>query len=235
MVRRPADQSSVRSPRARVIEEQGLGWKSSFGSGKGAALDHERPRRRLDAEPDAVGQRLLRHALRLRVGARPRARRAPGSGCRRMRRERHMVPDAHDPSKRHAPMMTTADMSLRMDPIYEPISKRFHKNPDQFADAFARAWFKLTHRDMGPRSRYLGPDGAAGGSALAGSDPRGRPRARRRQGRRRAQGARCSPRGCPSPSWSRPRGPRRRPSAAPTSAAVRTARAFASRRRRTGR
>ena len=67
-----------------------------------------------------------------------------------------LVPDAHDPSKRHAPIMTTADMALRMDPIYGPISKRFHENPEQFADAFARAWFKLTHRDMGPMSRYLG-------------------------------------------------------------------------------
>jgi catalase-peroxidase len=69
----------------------------------------------------------------------------------------NLVPDAHDPAKRHAPMMTTADMALRMDPIYGPISKRFHENPDQFADAFARAWFKLTHRDMGPKVRYLGP------------------------------------------------------------------------------
>ena len=68
------------------------------------------------------------------------------------------VPDAHDPSKRHAPIMTTADLALRMDPIYGPIAKRFHENPDELADAFARAWFKLTHRDMGPRSRYLGPE-----------------------------------------------------------------------------
>jgi catalase-peroxidase len=70
----------------------------------------------------------------------------------------NLVPDAHDPNKRHAPIMTTADMAMRMDPIYGPISKRFHENPDQFADAFARAWFKLTHRDMGPKVRYLGPD-----------------------------------------------------------------------------
>jgi catalase-peroxidase len=69
-----------------------------------------------------------------------------------------LVPDAFDPTKRHAPMMSTADMAMRMDPIYEKISRRFHQNPDQFADAFARAWFKLTHRDMGPRSRYLGPE-----------------------------------------------------------------------------
>uniref|UniRef100_UPI0039EE281D peroxidase family protein n=1 Tax=Maridesulfovibrio sp. TaxID=2795000 RepID=UPI0039EE281D len=69
---------------------------------------------------------------------------------------RKTVPDAHDPGKTHAPMMTTADLSLRMDPIYAPIAKRFHENPEEFSDAFARAWFKLTHRDMGPRSRYLG-------------------------------------------------------------------------------
>lgn len=70
----------------------------------------------------------------------------------------HMIPDAHDPTKRHAPMMTTADLSLRMDPVYEPIARRFHHHPEQFANAFARAWFKLTHRDMGPRARYLGSE-----------------------------------------------------------------------------
>src|SRR6202023_1927779 len=67
------------------------------------------------------------------------------------------IPDAHDPSKRHTPSMLTTDLALRFDPAYEKISRRFHENPDQFADAFARAWFKLTHRDMGPRARYLGP------------------------------------------------------------------------------
>ncbi|HNR56918.1 MAG TPA: catalase-peroxidase, partial [Methanothrix sp.] len=72
--------------------------------------------------------------------------------------EEDMVVDAHDPSKRHRPMMTTADLSLRFDPIYEPIARRYLENPEEFADAFARAWFKLTHRDMGPRSRYLGPE-----------------------------------------------------------------------------
>ena len=70
----------------------------------------------------------------------------------------HLIPDAHNPSKKHPPMMTTADLSLRFDPIYEPISRKFHQDPDAFADAFARAWFKLTHRDMGPTSRYLGPE-----------------------------------------------------------------------------
>ena len=79
------------------------------------------------------------------------------------------VPDAHDPSKRHAPMMLTTDLALRMDPIYAPISKRFHEHPDQLADAFARAWYKLTHRDMGPRARYLGPEVPA--EALLWQDP----------------------------------------------------------------
>jgi catalase-peroxidase len=73
-------------------------------------------------------------------------------------KEEHMIPDAHDPSKKARPMMTTADLSLRFDPVYEPISRRFHKDPKAFADAFARAWFKLTHRDMGPKACYLGPE-----------------------------------------------------------------------------
>eukprot|EP01034_Spumella_vulgaris_P044331 gene44331-55131_t len=81
----------------------------------------------------------------------------------------HMIPDAHDPSKKHAPMMTTADLSLRFDPAYEKISRRFHQNPAEFADAFARAWFKLTHRDMGPRARYLGPEVPA--EVLVWQDP----------------------------------------------------------------
>jgi catalase-peroxidase len=72
--------------------------------------------------------------------------------------EEDMVVDAHDPSKKHRPMMTTADLSIRFDPIYEPIARRYLENPEEFADAFARAWFKLTHRDMGPRARYLGPE-----------------------------------------------------------------------------
>jgi catalase-peroxidase len=73
-------------------------------------------------------------------------------------KDEHMIPDAHDPTKKHRPMMTTADLSLRFDPVYEPISRRFHRDPQAFADAFARAWFKLTHRDMGPKARYLGPE-----------------------------------------------------------------------------
>jgi hypothetical protein len=91
------------------------------------------------------------------------------------------VPDAHDPSKRHAPAMLTTDLALRFDPAYEKISRRFLENPDQFADAFARAWFKLTHRDMGPRARYLGPRCRSRGADLAGPDPGRRPSADRRK------------------------------------------------------
>ena len=76
----------------------------------------------------------------------------------RRRRLRTRVPDAHDSSKKHAPTMLTTDLALKVDPIYGPISKRFHENPQEFADAFAKAWYKLTHRDMGPVSRYLGPE-----------------------------------------------------------------------------
>ncbi len=79
------------------------------------------------------------------------------SGPPRTPRRRDTVPDAHDPSKRHAPMMATTDIALIVDPVYKEISKRFFENPDQFADAFARAWYKLLHRDMGPVARYLGP------------------------------------------------------------------------------
>jgi len=144
-------------PEAASIEEQGLGWKSSFGSGKGGdtissglevtwtttptkwsnnffwnlfGYDWE-----LTKSPAGAHQWIPKH----------------GAGA-------DSVPDAHDSSKRHAPTMLTTDLALRFDPAYEKISRRFHENPDEFAEAFARAWFKLTHRDMGPRSRYLGPE-----------------------------------------------------------------------------
>ena len=126
------------------------------------------------------------------------------------------VPDAHDPSKKHAPMMLTTDLALREDPIYAPISKRFHENPDQLADAFAKAWYKLTHRDMGPRSRYLGPLVPAEPQLLEDPVPNvdheligDRISLNSRE--------RFSLRDCPFPSWSRPPGRRRQRSVAPTS------------------
>src|SRR6185369_16451350 len=108
---------------------------------QGRRRHNQRPRGSVDEQPDEVGQRLLREPVQLRVGA-----------------DDDTVPDAHDPSKRHAPTMLTTDLALRFDPIYEPISRRFFENPEQLADAFARAWFKLTHRDMGPIVRYRGPE-----------------------------------------------------------------------------
>ena len=98
------------------------------------------------------------------------------------------VPDAHDPSKRHAPMMLTSDLALKLDPIYAPISKHFHENIDEFAAAFGKAWYKLLHRDMGPITRFLGP-WVPERSALAGPGPGRRPRPDRRRRDRRAQGA----------------------------------------------
>ncbi len=144
-------------PEGAPIEAQGLGWKSSFGSGKGGDAITSGIEGAWTATPvtwdNSYFDTLFGYeweAMKSPAGAWQWAPKdGAGAGT---------VPDAHDPSKRHAPMMTTADMAMRMDPDYEPISRRFHENPDAFADAFARAWFKLTHRDMGPRVRYLGPE-----------------------------------------------------------------------------
>jgi catalase-peroxidase len=143
-------------PEGAPIEQMGLGWKSSFGTGVG---------------PDIIGSGLegiwtdtpvtwsntffdnlfgFEWELAKSPAGASQWKPKDGAGADR-------VPDAFDPSKKHAPTMLTTDLALRVDPIYEPISRRFHENPQEFADAFARAWFKLTHRDMGPRDRYLGP------------------------------------------------------------------------------
>ena len=144
-------------PEGCPVEHQGLGWKNAFGSGKGADAITSGLEGAWTNEPTQVGQRLLRQPVQLRVGADEEPRRCEAVDAEGRRRPPSTVPDAHDPSKRHAPMMLTTDLALKLDPIYAPISKRFHENPDQFADAFAKAWYKLLHRDMGPVSRYLGP------------------------------------------------------------------------------
>jgi catalase-peroxidase len=144
-------------PEAAGLEEQGLGWKSRHGSGKGR---------------DAIGSGLegawTPNPTRwdmgyfdMLFGYEWELTKSPAGAWQWTPKnvaDKDLAPDAEDPSKRVPTIMTTADMAMRMDPIYEPISRRFHKNPKEFADAFARAWFKLTHRDMGPRSRYLGPE-----------------------------------------------------------------------------
>ena len=149
-----------REPEGAAIEEQGLGWNNTFGSGKGddaitsgleviwttnpARWDNNFFENLFSYEWELTKSPAGAHQWR------PTDRSADNA-----------VPDAHNPSKRHAPMMLTTDLALRFDPIYEPISRRFYEHPDELADAFARAWYKLTHRDMGPVSRYLGPEVAA--------------------------------------------------------------------------
>ncbi|WP_420348196.1 catalase/peroxidase HPI [Pelagibius sp.] len=144
-------------PEGAGIEDQSLGWKSSFGSGKAGDAITSGIEGAWTPTPvtwdNSYFDTLFGYDWELVKSPAGAHQWAPKGGA-----GSDTVPDAHDSSKRHAPMMTTADMALRMDPIYEPISRHFHENPDKFADAFARAWFKLTHRDMGPRARYLGKE-----------------------------------------------------------------------------
>ena len=144
-------------PEAAGIEEQGLGWKSSFGSGKGGDTITSGIEGAWKANPTQWDMGYLKVLFKYEW----ELVKSPAGAQQWLAKdvaEEDMVVDAHDPSKKHRPMMTTADLSLRFDPIYEPISRRYLENPEEFADAFARAWFKLTHRDMGPRSRYLGAE-----------------------------------------------------------------------------
>jgi catalase-peroxidase len=142
-------------PEGAGIEEQGLGWKSDFGSGKGDDTISSGIEGAWTPKPTQWDNGYFD----MLFGYDWDVEKSPSGAFQWVPvnpDEKDLAPAAHDPSKRVKTMMTTADMALRMDPIYEPISRRFHKNPEEFADAFARAWFKLTHRDMGPRSRYLG-------------------------------------------------------------------------------
>ena len=144
-------------PEVAPIEEQGLGWKSKFGTGKGDDTITSGLEVIWTNTPTKWSNNFLRilfsyewELTKSPAGAHQwKPKGDSGAGT---------IPDAHDPSKRHAPSMLTTDLALRFDPVYEKIARRFYENPNQLADAFARAWFKLTHRDMGPRSRYLGPE-----------------------------------------------------------------------------
>ena len=146
-----------REPAGATIAEQSLGWKNTFGTGNAGDTITSGLEGAWTTTPTKWSNDYFDHLFgyeweltRSPAGAQQwRPKGGAGAG---------LVPDAHDPSKRHAPFMLTSDIALRMDPIYEPISRHFHENPDAFADAFARAWYKLTHRDMGPRARYLGPE-----------------------------------------------------------------------------
>ena len=145
------------APEAAGIEEQGLGWKSSLGSGKGGDAISSGLEVIWTTTPTKWSNNffdnLFGYEWELTKSPAGAHQWTPKDGA-----GAGTVPDAHDPSKHHAPSMLTTDLSLRLDPAYAKISRRFHEHPDQFADAFARAWFKLTHRDMGPRARYLGPE-----------------------------------------------------------------------------
>jgi catalase-peroxidase len=144
-------------PEAAGIEEQGLGWKSSFRSGKGGDAIGSGLEGAWKPNPTQWDMGYLKVLFKYEW----ELVKSPAGAHQWLAKnvaEEDMVVDAHDPSKKHRPMMTTADLSLRFDSIYEPIARRYQQNPEQFADAFARAWFKLTHRDMGPRARYLGPE-----------------------------------------------------------------------------
>ncbi|MGD8990876.1 MAG: catalase/peroxidase HPI [Desulfobacterales bacterium] len=144
-------------PEGAGIEEQGLGWKSSFGSGKGRDSITSGIEGAWTPKPTQWDMGYFD----MLFGYEWELTKSPAGAWQWKPKDvadKDLAPDAEDPSRRVPTMMTTADMAMRMDPIYEPISRRFHENPEAFADAFARAWFKLTHRDMGPRSRYLGPE-----------------------------------------------------------------------------
>jgi len=144
-------------PEGAPLEEQGLGWRNRHGSGKGA-----------DANTSGIEGAWKPHPTRWDMGYFDtlfgyewELIKSPAGAWQWQAKdvpEEHLIPDAHIPGLKHPPMMTTADLSLRFDPIYEPISRHFHQHPEAFADAFARAWFKLTHRDMGPKTLYLGPE-----------------------------------------------------------------------------
>jgi len=144
-------------PEAADIEEQGLGWKSSFGKGKGSDTISSGLEVTWTSTPTKWSNNFFQNLF----GYEWELTKSP-AGAQQWRPKGGVgadtIPDAHDPAKRHAPSMLTTDLALRFDPAYEKIARRFYANPDQFGDAFARAWFKLTHRDMGPRTRYLGPE-----------------------------------------------------------------------------
>ncbi|UTG91552.1 catalase/peroxidase HPI [Geobacter sulfurreducens] len=144
-------------PEAAPLEDQGLGWKSTFRSGKGGDAIGSGLEGAWKPNPTTWDMGYLKVLFKYEW----ELVKSPAGANQWLAKDvadEDMVVDAHDPSKKRRPMMTTADLSLRFDPIYEPIARRYLANPEEFADAFARAWFKLTHRDMGPRSRYLGPD-----------------------------------------------------------------------------
>jgi len=142
-------------PEAAPIEQMGLGWKSKFGTGKGKDTISGGPEVTWTTTPTKWNNNFFENLFGYEWEL---TKSQAGAYQFRAKGDTATIPDAYDPSSRHAPTMLVTDLALRFDPVYEKISRRFYEHPDQFADAFARAWFKLTHRDMGPRARYLGPE-----------------------------------------------------------------------------
>jgi len=228
----PADYVGA-DPEAAPVEAQGLGWQSSYGSGKGGDTITSGLEVTWTATPTRWSNNFFQNLFGYEweqtlspAGAHQwRPKGGAGEGT---------VPDAHDPSKTHAPTMLTTDLALRFDPVYEPIARRYFENPDEFADAFARAWFKLTRRDLGPVERYLGPE--VPGEAMLWQDPFPRcPTSSSTLTTSRPSRIRSSPRTCRSLSWSPPPGRRHRRTAAATSEGVPTAPASGWSRRPAGR
>ena len=217
-------------PEAAPMEAQGLGWISRYGSGKGSDAITGGPEVTWTQTPTKWSNHFFENLFNnewelTKSPAGAYQWKAKGGAA--------TIPDAHDPSKRHVPTMLTTDLSLRLDPAYEKISRRFLEHPDQFADAFARAWFKLTHRDMGPIQRYLGP--LVPKEPLPWQDPIpavDHPLIGEQD--IAALKAQILGSGLSVSSWFRRLGRRHRRSGAPISAVERTARASGSRRKRIG-
>jgi catalase-peroxidase len=150
----PAD-NVAEEPEAAALEAQGFGWKNKFGTGKGGDTITSGLEVTWTTTPTQWSNDFFKNLF----GFEWELTKSPAGAHQWVAKGAEAtIPHAHDPSKKLVPTMLTSDLALRMDPAYEKISRRFFENPDQFADAFARAWFKLTHRDMGPRARYLGPE-----------------------------------------------------------------------------
>ncbi|MER5829992.1 catalase/peroxidase HPI, partial [Streptomyces sp. NPDC002130] len=150
----PADNVGA-DPEAASMEEQGLGWRSTYGTGKGGDTITSGLEVTWTSTPTQWSNGFFKNLFEFEY----ELEQSPAGANQWVAKDApEIVPDAHDSSKKHRPKMLTTDLALRFDPIYEPISRRFYENPQEFADAFARAWFKLTHRDMGPKSLYLGPE-----------------------------------------------------------------------------
>ncbi|MFE0820073.1 catalase/peroxidase HPI [Streptomyces sp. NPDC058794] len=142
-------------PEAASMDQMGLGWKNSYGTGKGADAITSGLEVTWTSTPTQWGNGFFKNLFEYEY----ELEQSPAGAHQWVAKDApEIIPDAHDPSKKHRPKMLTTDLSLRYDPVYEPISRRFYENPEEFADAFARAWYKLTHRDMGPKSLYLGPE-----------------------------------------------------------------------------